>query len=358
MNPGQDIYIVDEQGGGGDSGNTGRLFLLDPAGPASATLARRADTEDPTLNNRLRAYFESGGRSVHIAGYDAVVGELPSLAEAVRALPPGPGQVVAPDAVTTADHDVIASEAWPRNKVSLLNAPSGANDVALTALAAADIAAADMRGAALFGDHGTHSGIAAGATVDVPWTLTVAGHIAASDRITRNCNIAAAGKRGIAGAALGVQAQRTDEQIEDLAVAQVNMVRNLNGQLRTYGWRSLADLEVLPMWKSFASARLIMQWRSIVAEINEEFVFDQVDRALLRRYQSRLAGAALSLFRRGALFGDTPEQAFRVDATSDAVNPLEELRTGEVKSEARLKISEFAEHVVHTVTRRDIAAAL
>jgi hypothetical protein len=358
--PGQDTYIVDEYGGGGNSGDIDRLFLLDPNGPMTPTVTRRADHSNAVVNNRLRAYFEAGGRTVYLQGYDAVVGSLPSLTEALALLPEGPGQVLVPDAVTSTDHIAIANATWePQNKVALLNGPAGANDAALTTLAAADIAGADMRGAALFGDHGTHRGIASGATVTVPWTLTVAGHIARNDRRTRNANIAAAGLRGIASSALGVQSQRTPAQIEDLADAQVNMVKSVSGQLRTYGFRSLADLDAIPVWKSFASARLVMQWRSIVAAINENYLFDQIDGqgALLARYQSDLSAAAHSLWRRGALYGATPEEAYKID-TSEAVNPVEQLRDGEINAETRLRVSEFVEHVVTTIVRRDITAAV
>lgn len=356
--PGHDIYIVDEALGGDAAAATDTLFLLSTEGPATATVARRADTGNAVLDSQLRAYFRDGGRSVYIAGYDAIVAGLPSLADAIAALPAGPGQVVAPEAVAAADLIALANGAWTRNKVALLQGPAGATDADLIALADAVIAGADGRGAALFADTGIHPGVAAGATETVPWTVTVAALIAKSDRLTRNPNLAAAGKRGVSQA-LGVSRLRTPAERTALDAEQVNTANVVNGSLRNYGFRSLANLTTLPHWWDFSGARTIMAYNARVNAEGEDLMFDQIDGEgiFLARYDGLLRSIAKELYDLQALHGRTPDDAYAID-TSATVNAPADLQLGDVVGQVKLKTSPYVNHLETNIVRRPITAAL
>lgn len=359
--PGVDVFLVDDQIAGDSLSTSDTLFLLSTSGPATPTRKTAADTGNATLDAYLRGYFLDGGRSVYIQGYAASAGALPDLAGALALLPPGPGQIGAPEIVTSTQQIALAVGAWNQGKVALLNGASGASDSAVTTLATAVIGGGDARGAAFFADWLTYNDPLTGDTISVPQSITVAALIARNDRVLRNPNLAAAGKRGQT-AAVGVQDLRSDARRTTLADAQINTMRivpGANGGLRNYGFRSLADLTDLPYWKSFAASRLIMVWRSMVAGIDEDFVFEQIDgqRILLDRYAGALKAQAKILYDQGALYGSSPELAYSVD-TSDAVNPVDDLADGEIKATTRLKVSEFVEHVITTVIRRPLTAEL
>lgn len=362
--PGVDTFVIDESLTGAAATATDTLYLLSPDGPATPTATTSADTGKPILDAQIRAYFTDGGKAITLQGYDAVVGVLPSLAEAIALLPPGPGQVVAPEVVTSPEQITIAGDSWERNKVALLNGPSTATDTDLTTLATAIVAGADARGAALFADVAQYPGLTPLTTDDVPWSITVAALIARNDRLTGNPNLAAAGKRGISSA-IGVTNLRNDTQRTALNTGQVNTAKDVFGSLRNYGFRTLADLDTLPHWWDLSGSRTVMAFRARAAAIDEDFVFDQVDGGggMIGRYESRLRDALKDLYDIGALYGKTPDDAYRVDTgdlsdPNDPINPLENLAQGEVAAKVYLRTSPYAEHVTTTIVRRAITAAV
>jgi hypothetical protein len=356
--PGFDTYVVDDPNSGVAATATDTLYLLSAAAtaPATPTVFKKADSGDATLDAQLRAYFALGGRSVYVQG----VGDgtpNPLLADAIAALPAGPGQVVAPESVTSADLIALAG-VWPGGKVALLQGPSTATDAALETLAGAVIAGADARGAALFGDYILMPS-ATGGTDLIPLSLIVAALVARNDRLFKNPNLAAAGVQGRIDGALGVQDLRDDTRRGTLKDAQVNTAKDVWGSIRNYGFRTLADLDALPHWWDLSGSRTVMAYRARAAAIDEDFVFGQIDGqgSMLARYEGRLRAAAKELYDAKALFGATPDDAYRIDV-GETVNPVEELAAGEVKANVFLKTSPFAEHLVTNITRRALTATV
>lgn len=358
--PGFDTFIVDDPISGAAATATDTLHLLSTAGPAEPTVHKRADTGDATLDAQLRAYFALGGRSVIVQGHgDGTT--LPEIADAIALLPPGPGQVVAPEVVVQ-DDLITLTGVWASNKVALLQGASTATDTELETLAAAIIAAVGAtngRGAGLFADYFLFPQVAGTGTDLIPQSLVVAALIARNDRLLKNPNIAAAGKNGRVDAAVGIDDQKTDTRIEALKDAQVNSAKNVNGSLRNYGFRTLADLDVLPHWWDLSGSRTVMAYRAQAAAIDEDFTFETIDGKgkMLTRYQGRLQAAAKDLYDLDALYGDTPEAAYRIDV-GDTVNTDEDIAAGEVTAQVYLKTSPFAEHLVTNITRRALTATV
>lgn len=365
--PGYDVYVIDAALGGDAAAATDTLYLLSPNGTATPVRRVRADTGAATLDNQLRAYFAEGGRSVYVQGYGDGTA-LPNLAAAVAALPEGPGQVVAPEAVTAADHITIANGAWAANKVALLNGPSTATIAQLQTLRTAVTTGATTgaRGAALFAGVGVYPGPSPGAAnVSVPWPIAVAGMIARSDRVTRNPNLAAAGKRGVSRAlgithtGTGTATLYTPDEISTLFASQINTAKVIrSGEIRNYGFQTLVNMDALPYWDQLSGSRTVMAFRAASAVVDEELVFEQIDgqRVTLNFYEGLLRDVAADLYGRGALYGRTPTDAYDVD-TSDAVNLLENIAAGEIVADVRLKTSPHATHVITNIIRRPLTAA-
>jgi hypothetical protein len=356
--PGFDTFVVDDPNTGVAATATDTLYLLSAsaAAPATPTVKKKPDTGDDTLDAQLRAYFALGGTSVYLQGYGDGT-PLPLLADAVAQLPAGPGQVVAPEAVTSADLISVAG-AWQRGKVALLQPASTATDAQVETLAAAIIAGTDARGAGLFDDYILMPSLTGGTDL-IPLSLIVAGLAARNDRLFKNPNLAAAGVQGRIDGALGINDPKDDTRRAALRDAQVNTAKDVWGSLRNYGFRTLADLDVIPHWWDLSGSRTVMAYRAKAAAIDEDFVFGQIDGqgSMLARYEGRLRAAAKELYDAGALFGATPDEAYRVDV-GESVNPTEELAAGEVKAQVYLKTSPFAEHLVTNITRRAITATV
>jgi hypothetical protein len=356
--PGFDTFVVDDPNTGVAATATDTLYLLSasPAAPDTPTVKKKPDTGDDALDAQLRAYFALGGTSVYLQSHgDGTT--APTLAAAVDLLPAGPGQVVAPEAVASADLITLAG-AWQKGKVALLQPASTATDAQVETLASGVIAGADGRGAALFDDWILMPSITGGTDL-IPLSLIVAALAARNDRLFKNPNRAAAGIQGVITGALGINDPKDDTRRGALRDAQVNTAKDVWGSLRNYGYRTLADLDALPHWWDLSGSRTVMAYRAKAAAIDEDFVFGQIDGqgSMLARYEGRLRAAAKDLYDAGALFGTTPDEAYRVDV-GESVNPTEELAAGEVKAQVYLKTSPFAEHLVTNITRRALTASV
>jgi hypothetical protein len=351
--PGHDEYIVDDPVSGSSANGTDTLYLLSTSGPATPTVKSQADTEDDTLNGYLRTFFNVAGKGCTVVLQGVGDGTtLPTPVSALALLPEGPGQVVAPEQVTSAQILALIEGAWPQNKVVFANGASNLADSALETLSAALIAGTDARGAALFGDYWTFPSPAGTGTIQVPAALVVAACCARNDLTQKNPNIAAAGLNGIPAGAIGLNTSRSAAAIETLKTAQVNCAKYVSPTYRNYGFRTLADLTTLPLWWDMSGTRTVMAYRAAAAAINEDFVFAEIDGkgAMLGRYQSRLEDAAKQLQDAGALYG------YSVDIAD--VNSLADLEEGDVVAQVYLQTSPYAEHLTTNITRRDLSAAL
>jgi hypothetical protein len=145
-----------------------------------------------------------------------------------------------------------------------------------------------------------------------------AGIIAKNDRETGNPNVAAAGINGRGpGSLLGVVDPRTAARRTTLSATgtQVNCAAVVDGLTVNYGFRSLAKLTVIPHWWDLSGSRAIMALRARVASLDEQFVFAQLDGKgqTISRYDAAVKGVCKELYDLGALYGDTPSDAYQVD---------------------------------------------
>ena len=355
--PGANVFIIDEPFAGADPTATDTLFLLSTAGSAVPVRYYEANTGDSTLDTYLRTYFGEGGRSVIVQGHGAggTAGTaLPDLDDAMALLPAGPGQVVAPEVVAAADIATVADAAWTQGKVSLFNGGTTDTDGTLGTLVEDVVSASDggSRGAILYADIGVYAGVPPVVSVNVPWSITVAGMIAARDILTGNPGDAAAGIDGVSTAD-SLLDERTIDRRNSLKNAQVNTAKTVYGQIRNYGIRSMADLETLPMWWNWWGARVVMAYRARCQVVGEDFMFQEIDGAgkLIGRFNDRLSAEAKELKDMGALWD------YRID-TGPTVNTTAGVQDGNLKAKAYLQTSENAEYIEIDLIRRALTASL
>lgn len=269
----------------------------------------------------------------------------------------GPGQVSAPGRTTTAGQQQLIQHSVDHNRVAILDAPDTATVATLISTAAS------VRGngqyAALFAPWLQVPGLSSGTVRLVPPSAGVAGRIAVVDS-SDNPNVPAAGTRGQLQFATGLsQPGWTDAQRDQLNSAGVDVIREIFGGVRIYGWRTTVDAVVNPNFVNFANSRLTMGITSELDGILEEFLFDEIDGrgALLSDLKGALNGALLAWFQLGALYGNTPDAAFYVD-TGDQVNTPETIANHELHAVVSLRMSEFAEFIELRLIKRSISEAV
>ena len=272
----------------------------------------------------------------------------------------GPGQVLYPGATTTAMYTALLEHAESHNRTALLDGADTATVATLTG-AAATLRALGKKLAGcggLFAPWAVVPGPAGGTTKTIPYSIIQAGLCARRDADTfdasigvGNPNSPAAGVyqgAGVSRVATGLsQEPWTDAERETLNDAGVNVVRVVYEAVVTYGYRTLTNpvTDELNVWLS--NRRIDMALLAREAAIGEEFNFRQVDGRgrVLGEFKAALIGrACMPYWEIGALFGETPEEAFAVE-TGDQVNPAEQLAEGLVKAETEAKRSPLAERV-------------
>lgn len=356
--PGYDVNLIDDPTSGIAVNATDTLYLLDPNGPDTPTpISEATDEANSVLQNRLSAYLLQGGRSVYVQGYGSGY-ELPELEEALDSLPDGAGQIVAPSITDASENILIAQAAYDQKKIALLAAPLGDSDAQVETLAAAIIGGSDARFAGLWPDY-AQLRTDANQIYTVSVALIVAALAARNDLQFHNPGMAAAGGNGIAETVISVSDLKTDSRIQALKNAQVNAFKFVQNAYRNYGWRTLANLTTHPDWWDMSGARTVAAITHDIATVDEQIVFGQIDGVgtLQRRYGSLISATLKSYYDLGALYGDTPADAYSVDV-GDTVNPVASLQQGIVTARVRLKASKFAEYVVTDITKRSIDAAV
>jgi hypothetical protein len=128
--------------------------------------------------------------------------------------------------------------------------------------------------------------------------------------------------------------------------------------VRTYGYRTAAGPDDTN-WLWFGNSRVIMAIAHESDALAENYVLRQIDGRgqLFAALETDLRGMLLAYYNAGALFGETPQDAFDVD-TSSAVNTIETIAAGEVHATIRVKCSPAAEWVRIDVVKVPVERAL
>ena len=170
----------------------------------------------------------------------------------------------------------------------------------------------------------------------------------------------AAGDKGILQFAIGLsQADFGDTNRQTLNGYGVNVIRQMYGDQRIYGWRSLASPLNLPQWLDFGAVRLMMAITADALEIGEQFVFDVIDGAghTIAAYGGALTAMLQGYYNSGQLYGDVASDAFNVDV-GPSVNTPTTLQNNELHAVLAVRPSPMAELVYITIVNVPITQAV
>jgi phage tail sheath protein FI len=253
----------------------------------------------------------------------------------------GPGQVSAPGRTTAESQENLLTHAGERNRVALLDGTDTETVGTLISQAATLRAIDNARFGGLFGPWAVIPGLTAGTTRTVPYSAVQAGLTARSD-VGGNPNEAVAGVSHVARYATDLsQAAWTAVERGELSDAGVNVARVVNGAVETYDDITLVNPLVDATWLFLSNARLNMALAAGFAAVGERHLFAQIDgRGIeLGKFGGDLVGEVLlPLYEAGALFGDSPEDAFACD-TSDQVNTEETIAEGKILANVSVRMS-------------------
>lgn len=258
----------------------------------------------------------------------------------------GPGQVVAPGRTSTAGRTQLVDHAEATNRIAFVDADEGEGKAGLNGVAAA----VDSRQAALFGPWLQFT--VGGRIRNVPASVVAAGICA---RIDDDAPTAHTGP-DVGRSALSSRFVNVDVVFEDLDAGElnangVNLFRTVRGAVLLRGFRSLSTR---PEWEQLNQPRYIMSASARLSSISDAYVFRAMTRAVIADYGADLAAELLGDYQDGALFGDTPEDAFNVDVGVD-VNPPEQLEQGILRARVEVSPAPLAERIIIDLIKTRIA---
>lgn len=265
----------------------------------------------------------------------------------------GPGQVVMPDSSSTTMHAALLAHAAAHRRVAVLDAADTASNATLKAASVALRSDTNAKRGSLWAPWLSIPGLVTGTTRSVPPSAAVCGLIARNDGQGVSVNQPAAGLRyGVTRFVRAARAAFIEAQLDDLNSSGVNMLKDVRGSVVAYGDRTLVDPVKVPLWREFSDARLHMLITAEANAIAERFVFRQIDgRGLLfSELNGELTGMLLGHYNDGALYGDTPDDAFTVD-TGSAVNTPATIAAGEIRAAIGVRMSPTGEEVVIEITK-------
>jgi hypothetical protein len=246
-----------------------------------------------------------------------------------------------PGRTTAAAHAQLLQHSVDYGRRAILDSPDTPTSATLTTLAQGD--RNNGRFGALFAPWAIVPGIAPLTTRTIPYSAIEAGIIARND-VSLNPNVAAAGRRGESVYAVGLTQTWDDATRQTLNSQGVNVAVIKRGSIRTYGYRSLANPATDPYWADFGNSRLAMFIQANGEAILEEHLFDEIDGAgvLLRRVAGQLIAMMNELYTAGALFGESPGDAFVV-VCDESNNTLTTIANHELHAAIAFRASEMAE---------------
>ena len=191
-----------------------------------------------------------------------------------------------------------------------------------------------------------------GQGMNVPPSGHIAGIWARNDD-TRGVHKAPANE--VIRGALALELQITKGEHDQLNPSGINCIRSFPGRgIRVWGARTLSSD---PAWRYLNVRRLFNFVEESILEGTQWVVFEPNDLDLWQRVKRTLNSFLLRVWRDGALFGATPQEAFYVKCDSET-NPPEVVDAGQLVVEVGIAPVKPAEFVVFRIAQFSGGAAL
>ncbi len=149
--------------------------------------------------------------------------------------------------------------------------------------------------------------------------------------------------------ALGLRYSISKAQQDGLNPQGVNCIRDLNGNIRVWGARTIGG-DANGEWKYISVRRLFLFLRESIDEGTQWVVFEPNTSDLWARITRNVSAFLTNVWRAGALFGETPQEAFYVKCDAET-NPPEVRDLGQVVTEIGVAVVRPAEFVIFRISQ-------
>jgi phage tail sheath protein FI len=149
--------------------------------------------------------------------------------------------------------------------------------------------------------------------------------------------------------ALGLKLQLSKGQQAGLNPQGVNCIRDLNGNIRVWGARTLGG-DANGEWKYINVRRTFIFLRESIDEGLQWAVFEPNDPKLWAKITRNVTAFLTNVWRDGALFGNTPQEAFYVKCDAET-NPPALRDVGQVVTEIGVAVVRPAEFVIFYISQ-------
>ena len=149
--------------------------------------------------------------------------------------------------------------------------------------------------------------------------------------------------------ALGVEARLSKADQDGLNPDGINVIRLFDSNVTVWGARTLggdANME----WKYINVRRLFLYLRESIDKGTQWVVFEPNDQALWAKITRNITAFLTNVWRAGALFGSTPQEAFYVKCDAET-NPPEVRDLGQVVTEIGVAVVKPAEFVIFRISQ-------
>jgi hypothetical protein len=144
--------------------------------------------------------------------------------------------------------------------------------------------------------------------------------------------------------AVGLKYNISKAKQDGLNPQGINCIRNLNGNIKVWGARTLGG-DANGEFKYINVRRLFNYMRKSIDEGTQWTVFEPNSPELWAKIRRNVTAFLMTVWRSGALFGNTPEQAFYVKCDEET-NPPELREQGQVVTEIGVAVVKPAEFVI------------
>ncbi|TYQ30997.1 phage tail sheath family protein [Pseudanabaena sp. UWO310] len=150
--------------------------------------------------------------------------------------------------------------------------------------------------------------------------------------------------------ATGLKQEISKIKQEPLNEVGINCIRNLNGNIRVWGARTLGAGKDNPDFKYVNIRRQFNYIRESIDEGTQWTVFEPNTPELWARIRRNISAFLTNEWRKGALFGTTAQEAFFVKCDAET-NPIDVRKLGQVVTEIGVSVIEPAEFVIFRITQ-------
>ena len=176
------------------------------------------------------------------------------------------------------------------------------------------------------------------------------GHVAGIyARVDTNRGVHKAPANEVVLGALGLKYNVSKATQDGLNPDGINCIRELNGNIRVWGARTIGG-DANGEWRYVNVRRLFLFLRESIDEGTQWVVFEPNTPDLWSKITRNITAFLTNVWRAGALFGNTPQEAFYVKCDAET-NPPEVRDAGQVVTEIGVAVVKPAEFVIFKISQ-------